>query len=479
MRCAVVGLLVAVTGYSLDGGRSEPPWIDINRTVHVTTGAGDLRIRHSASWEEDGATHVYSVSNVSFDPEGVGLVSFTLPVPRGVALLEGSVQIPEGWQLDALALPAESSASPWSLLRFAPPVTACFHAPDTAIAVGQTASFAFRLPADVLNGMPYSEEMARYGVIRSAAVSHGELAPSVSIIARELATLAPSAVVDTTPSYDPGEAALGLGTPHGTDAPVFPGRPPLAVRLPDLTVTVEVDRVASGPLENGDVWLHVPITVENRGGAATWCFLQLYLETPLGVTSRSVPPIDAGAGREVMIVLHGTAVVLENAEILAIVDPGNGILEAEERNNAVRAVLEDPILSGAEPLLCDVPVLVGCPDLSVGIDPAEATCRHDPETGTARMETLIGVDSTGSAVIPQGGALRLEGGIGVAEVRLSSFPAGGRCVLALELAFDGMPVAAVGRGDSLGLVVRVDPADGLHECDESDNQGTVLIPPCE
>jgi hypothetical protein len=467
--------LVAMASAAGATQTTAPAWIDVDRVVLVTTEAGDLLIAHQASWDDEGAQHRFTISNLSFDPDGSGLQSFTLPLPRAIGSLE-DLMLPDGWTLSCRSADP-GAAAPETWASFSVPSSEAFRTPGRGLAVGQSASFTFRMPAETTDGLPYAEEMARYGVIRAVEPSTVDLDPSGIVEVRELIALPAMAIEDRSPTHTAGASSTyPLGTPHGGAAPVFPGTPTTARRLPDLALAIETQRSACGTLETGEAWLHVPLTVQNLGGAATWASTTLRIETPLGVEIRRIGPIDAGSATEIILVLHGPATLLQTPRIAAIIDPSNAVPEADETNNAVFAAVDCAQSMAVEPVLCEVPTIVGCPDLAVTVDSGDTACREDPENGTSSVELMVEVRNTGTASTPVETVLLIAGGFGAIEAPLSPILPQASHALLVIATFDRMLDALIESTGTLGFGVTADPGHRLEECSEDNNQavGAVL-----
>ena len=475
MGTSIVAVLLVRAGTAQ---APNPSWVEIDRTARVVTEAGELLVRHRAVLEDDGASHEYTVTNLSFDPEGLGLVSLDLPLHRGVMPVAESMVLPEGWQLGAAteATADASAGSRWTRLRFAPGARDRFREDGFGVAIGETLTIGFRLPRGTRDGVPYSQEMARYGVVCPVSAADMEVDSPGEVAVWEFVALPPCAVVDV----EPGEAEGGTPTyPLGTsrdDLPArFPDRPPPRVRLPDLTVTVETERALCGTSEDGTAWLHVPLTVENLGGAASCGFVWLHVETPLGTHERAVGPIDAGAGRELLLILHAASGLLANVGILAVVDAANDLGESDERNNVDVIDLLCFEAADVEPVHCGETVLIGCPNLTVTARAEDTACRESTGGGTTSLELLVGIGNHGTAGVPQGALLRVEGSFGNVDIPLRALPSGAQHAAFLSFTFDRSLEALRETAGQLGFQATLDPGNTVEECHESDNQALSSI----
>ena len=478
MGTSIVAVLLVRAGTAQG---PDPSWVEIDRTARVVTEAGELLVRHRAVLEDEGASHEYTVTNLSFDPAGQGLVSLDLPLPRGVVPVAESMVLPEGWELGATAeATADASAGlRWTRLRFAPGARDRFREDSFGVAIGETLTIGFRLPRGTRDGVPYGQEMARYGVVFPVSAANMTVDSPGEVAVWEYVALPPRAVVDVEPGEAEGATmTYPLGTSRDHPPARFPDRPPPGVRLPDLTITVEADRAVCGASDDGEAWLHIPLTVENLGGAASCGFVRLHVETPLGTHERAVEPIDAGAGRELLLILHAASGLLASARILAVVDAANELGESDERNNVDVTDRLCPKPLDVEPVHCGEAILIGCANLTVTARAEDTACRESLTEGTTSLELLVGIGNRGTAGVPQGALLRVEGSFGNADIPLRALPPGARHAAFLSVTFDRSLEALRETAGQLGFQATLDPGNTIEERDESDNQAlsSILCP---
>ncbi|UCF10408.1 MAG: hypothetical protein JSW65_01635 [Candidatus Bipolaricaulota bacterium] len=482
---AALSIVLAVPALA---GAPEIEWIPIDRASRVETEAGALLVWHQANLgaaDAEVVLHEVTISNLSFDPDGRGLVSLGIPVSLEALPSLEIVDLPAGWSVDASALAVgdlPSSAAPhWAHLVVGPDRADLITGVTSGIAVGDEATIRYRLPPSLADGVPYWQELARYGVLH--AVHATANAATILAIPRieEIAALAPSAVLDILPALATEEPLTRpLGAAVAPPAAVFPEHPPAAPRHPDLEVTIETERITCGALEDGEnLWLRIPITVVNVGTMATLGRATVLVESPNGSHVLHAGPLDVGAGRELLLSLQalmGDPDPLDAARLLVIADPANELGESDERNNVAFTAIACTDRSTMKPILCDEAPIVRSPDLVLDAQSSYASCTADGTTGGCSVEIVASVRNDGEAWVNEGTILRVSSALGQWDAALGPIAPGAVHTVIVSYELSPPLPDAVDTGDLL-FALSLDPEDTLPELDETNNE-TLLVLPC-
>jgi len=490
-----IGLVTAIAAFPGLSQSADKTAMDIDRTVRVITEAGDLLVRHRAVTEGDTVLHEVTVRNLSFGQPEFGLTSIELPVPQGAHIVDGSLELPDGWDFSD-SLPEDAQApftgedtlpvygrwqslrpGGWRYIQFAATDLGAPRNAHSGVGIGETATFSFRVPQLPQGAVLYSQEISRYGTVTPVDLPPDSGRPKIEWVDHTQ----PNVVAvedeeeddeDADPwiESDPDPEAM----PHEQPPQTYGDEGPMAATFPDYSIRFDAAGVACGSVGTDETYMTVRVLVKNTGGSST-SDSTVRLETSLGSYDFTIGGLPSGDVQPIEFTVRAprSTSAAHRVTLLAIADAEDDIHELSESNNTAVTMTACGDLDVAPRPQSTTLAYLAQPDLAMMIGTSHAVCNYYPETDTCVFSALVYYRNEGSGWAIGDVIIRFESAFGTDEVNVGSLAPGAQSMTEFHFEFSDPWPCDYSGSSSISFTITLDPANQILESDEGDNVGSV------